>query len=50
MKAYPIKIFTIGIIKNGIINIGFNTIGNLKIIDSLILNIPGARDNFAIPL
>ena len=42
--------FTTGVIINGIIYIGFNTIGNPKIIDSFILNNPGAKDNYAIPL
>ena len=39
-----------GIIKNGIDKIGFNTIGVPKIIGSLIPQIPGINENFAIDL
>ena len=38
----------IGVKINGIINIGFNTIGKPNVIVSLILNSPGAKDSLAI--
>ena len=50
VAPYPIIIFTIGAKTNGIIYIGFNTIGNPNITISFILNIPGANESLAILL
>ena len=41
-----IKLFKSGAIINGMINLGFNTIGAPKIIGSLILNIDGINAVF----
>ena len=48
VAEYPIIMFTIGAKTNGIIYIGFSIIGNPNITISFILNIPGAKESFAI--
>ena len=48
VAEYPINMFTIGAKTNGIIYIGFSIIGNPNITISFILNIPGAKESFAI--